>query len=109
MTNSQAILRALPVLAMSAFVPGCKVLRHDLATILGDLPDDVPRLIKSYQTAALSGDNSIVTAVDNRILTDSTWSTWVKIFLQEGSDIIKLCRPITCWEFTESNLPERNG
>jgi len=109
LTNHQAILRALPVLAMNAFVPGCEVLRRDLAAILGAFSEDALGLIKSYQMAALSEDDSKVMAIDNRILADSTWSAWVQIFLKEGSDIIRLCRPVTCWEFPESQIAGDNG
>ncbi len=104
LANSQAVLRALPVLAMSAFVPGSEPLRQDLAAILGGFSEDVPGLIKSYQIAALSGGNSTVTAIDNRISADSAWPVWVHTFLKEGSDIIRLCRPATFWEFPESPI-----
>ena len=97
--NLQAVLRALPVLAMSAVVPGGDKLREDLAYLLGILPQDTGGLIKAYAAAALLGDPVRIYAIDHRILTDPTWSEWVHSFLGEGKAIIRLSRPVTHWEF----------
>ena len=101
LTNPPAVLRALPVLVMTAFIPGSETLRQDLAAILGGSPENVQGLIKGYRTAVLSGDNVTVSAIDNRISADATWSVWVQTFLKEGDSVIRLCRPTTYWEFSE--------
>lgn len=108
LNNPQSVLRTLPVLAISAFVPGGGALRGDLAAILRGSQEDAPGLIKSYRIAALSGNEKVI-AIDKRIQADPTWSAWVQTFFKEGSDIIRLCRPATCWEFPESHISERNG
>ncbi len=99
MANSQAVLRALPVLYMCAFVSGGEGLRQDLADILGCSSPHVPGLIRSYKIAAILADHSRVGEVDRRIRCDSMWSSWVQLFLQEGNAIIRLSRPVTHWEF----------
>jgi len=107
LTNSHAVLRSLPVLAMSRFVPGSGTLRADLAAILKGSAEDTPGLIKSLRTAALSG-NTAVLALDRRIQADPVWSDWVQIFLREGKDLCRASRPVTHWEFPESEIAERN-
>lgn len=108
LTNSQAVLRILPVLAMSRFVPGSEALRADLAAILKGSAEDAPGLIKSFRTVALSGDIAVL-AIDRRIQLDPVWSGWVQIFLREGRDLYRPPRPVTHWEFPESEIAERNG
>ena len=108
LTNSQAVLRALPVLAMSRFVPGSETLGADLAAILKGSAEDAPGLIKSFRTAALSGDTAVL-AIDRRVQSDPVWSSWAQVFLREGRDLCRPPRPITHWEFTESEIAERNG
>jgi hypothetical protein len=108
LANGHAVLRALPVLSMSAFVPGSETLRKDLAAILGGSPEDVPALIKGFGIAALCG-NEVVTAIDRRIQADSVWSPWIQVFLKEGRDLVRLCRPATCWEFTESTIRKESA
>jgi len=108
LTNSQAVLRILPVLAMSRFVPGSEALRADFAATLKGQAEDTPSLIKSFRTAALSGDIAVVT-IDRRVQSDPVWSGWVQIFLREGRDLCRPPRPVTLWEFPESEIAERNG
>ncbi len=108
LVNSGAVLRILPVLAMSRFVPGSEALRDDLAAILKGSAENAPGLIKSFRTAALSGDTAIL-AIDRRIQADAVWSGWVRIFLREGRDLCRPSRPVTHWEFPESEIAERNG
>lgn len=108
LANSQAVLRALPVLVMSRFVPGNETLPADLASILKGSAEDTPGLIKSFRTAALSGDVAVV-AIDRRIQSDPVWSGWVQVFLREGRDLCRPPRPVTLWEFPESEIAERNG
>ena len=108
LTNSQAVLRALPVLAMSRFVPGSETLGADLAAILKGSAEDAPGLIKSFRTAALSGDIAVLT-IDRRVQSDPVWSGWVQVFLREEKDLCRLSKPVTHWEFPESQIAERNG
>ena len=108
LTNSQAVLRSLPVLVMSRFVPANEALRADLAAILKGSAEDTPGLIKSFRTAALSGDIAVL-AIDRRIQSDPVWSGWVQVFLREGNDLCRPSRPITHWEFPESQIAERNN
>jgi hypothetical protein len=106
--DSHTVLRSLSVIAISGFVPGSGALRGDLAAILGGSPEDVPGLIKNFRIVALSS-NEAVTAIDQRIQADPVWSLWVQTFLKEGRDLVRLCRPSTCWEFPQSDLSEKNG
>ncbi len=108
LVNSGAVLRILPVLAMSRFVPGSEAIRADLAAILKGSAEDAPGLINSFRTAALSGDTAIL-AIDRRIQADPVWSGWVQIFLREERDLCRPSRPVTHWEFPESQIAERNG
>ena len=108
LTSSQAVLRALPVLAMTRFVPGSEMLRADLAAILKGSAEDAPGLIKSFRTMALSGDIAVL-EIDRRIQLDPIWSGWVQVFLREGRDLCRPPRPVTLWEFPESEIAERNG
>ncbi|MDP2731007.1 MAG: hypothetical protein Q8O55_11090 [Dehalococcoidales bacterium] len=108
LTNSQAVLRALPVLVMSCFVPGSETLRDDFAAILKGSAQDIPGLIKSFRTAALSGDTAVL-AIDRRVQSDPAWSGWIQVFLREGRDLCRPPRPVTHWEFPESEIAERNG
>ena len=108
LTSSQAVLRALPVLAMSRFVPGSETLGADLAAILKGSAEDAPGLIKSFRTAALSGDTAIL-AIDRRIQADPVWLGWVQIFLREERDLCRPPRPVTHWEFPDTQIAERNG
>lgn len=96
LANPQAVLRSLPVLAMSRFVPGSEMLRADLAAILKGSPEDASSLIKSFRTAALSGD-TVVLDIDRRIQSDPVWSGWVQVFLREGRDLFLPSRPVTHW------------
>ncbi|MDO8715351.1 MAG: hypothetical protein Q7J73_00820 [Dehalococcoidales bacterium] len=107
LTNSNAVLLSLPVLVMSRFVPGSEALRADFATILKGSTQDTPCLIKSFRTAALSGDIAIL-AIDRRIQSDPVWSGWVQVFLREEKDLCQLSRPVTHWEFPESQIADRN-
>jgi len=106
LANPQVVLRALPVLSMCNFFPEEEVFRNDLASILGCASPDVPGLIRSYKTAALLADNPRVSAIDRRILSDPIWSVWVQGFIQEGNAIIKLSRPVTQWEFSQSEVDD---
>jgi hypothetical protein len=108
LTNPQAILRTLPVIAMSRFVPGSEALRSDLANILKGSPENVPDLIRSFRTAALSGDIAVL-AVDRRVQADPVWSGWVQVFLGEGRSLCRPPKPVTFWDFPESQIVERNG
>ncbi len=107
LTNPQAVLRSLPVVVMSRFVPGSETLRADLAAILKGSAEDTPGLIKSFREAALSGDSTVL-AIDRRIQSDPVWSGWVQVFLREGEDLCRASRPVTHWEFPESQIAERN-
>jgi len=106
--NPHTVLRILPVLAMSRFVPESEALRGDLAAILKSSPEDAPGLIKSFRTAALSGDIAVL-AVDRRIQADPVWSGWVEVFLKEGEDMCQPPRPVTHWEFPDTQIAERNS
>jgi len=108
LTNPLAVLRILPVLAMSRFVPWSEALWADVAAILKSSSEDVPGLIRSLRTAALSGDN-VVLAVDQRIQSDPVWSGWSQVFLREGRDLCQPPRPVTHWEFPDTQISERNG
>lgn len=108
LTNSHAVLLSLPVLAMSRFVPENEALRADLAAILKGSTQDTPGLIKSFRTAALSGDIAVL-AIDRRIQSDPVWSGWVQVFLREEKDLCQLSKPVTHWEFPESEIAERNS
>ena len=108
LADSQAVLRILPVLAMSRFVPGSETLRADLAAILKGSEEDAPRLIKSFRTAALSGDIAVL-AIDQRIQSDPVWSSWAQTFLREGRDLNQPPRPVTHWEFPETQIEAGNG
>jgi hypothetical protein len=108
LANSHAVLRALPVLAMSRVVLGSEAIRADLAVILKGFAEDAPGLIKSFRTAALSGDIAVL-EIDRRIQADPVWSGWVQVFLREGRDLCQPSRPVTHWEFLESQIAERNG
>ncbi len=108
LTNSQAVLRVLPVLAISRFVPGSEALRADLAAILKGSAEDVPGLIKVFRTAALSGDIAVL-AIDQRIQSDPVWSGWVQAFLLAGRDLCQLSKPVTHWEFPETKIEDRNS
>ena len=108
LTNSHAVLRILPVLAMSRFVPGSEAIRTDLAAILKGSAEDVPDLIKSFRTAALSGDTAVL-AIDQRIQADPVWSGWMRVFLIEGRDLSRPLKPATLWEFSDTRISERNG
>ena len=108
LANSQAVLRTLSVLTMSRFVPGSETLRADLAAILKGSAEDTAGMIKSFRTAALSGGTAVL-AIDRRIQSDPVWSGWVQIFLREGRDLNQPPRPVSHWEFTESEIAERNG
>lgn len=105
--NSHAVLRILPVLAMSRFVPGNEALRTDLAAILKGSPQDGPGLIKNFRTAALSGDIAVL-AADQRIQADPVWSGWLQVFLKEGRDLCRPPRPVTHWEFPDTQIVDRN-
>ena len=107
LTNSQAVLRILPVLAMSRFVSGSEALRADLAAILKGSTQDTPGLIKSFRTAALSGDIAVLT-IDRRIQSDPVWSGWVQVFLREEKDLCRLSKPVTHWEFPDTQIAEGN-
>ena len=106
LANPQVVLRALPVLSLCNFFPEEEVFRNDLASILGCASPDVPSLIRSYKIAALLADNPRVSAIDQRILSDPIWSVWAQGFLQEGNAIIKLSRPVTQWEFSQSEIDD---
>jgi hypothetical protein len=108
LTNSHATLRTLPVLVMSRFVPGSEALRADLAAILKGSAEDTPGLIKSFRTAVLSRDTAVL-AIDQRIQADPVWSGWVQVFLREGRDLCRPPRPVTHWEFPDTQIVERNG
>lgn len=108
LTNSRAVLRSLPVLVMSRFVPGSETLRADLAAILKGSSEDVPELIKSLRTAALSGDVAVL-AIDQRIQADPVWSGWVLVFLREGRDLCRPPRAVTHWEFPDTQIVDRNS
>ena len=108
LTNPHRVLRILPVLAMIRFIPGSEALRADLAAIMRGSAENTRGLIKSFRTAALSGDVAVL-AIDRRIQSDPVWSGWVQIFLREGRDLCRLSRPVTHWEFPESQIAERNG
>ncbi len=108
MTNSDTVLRVLPVLAMSRFVPGSEALRADLATILKASAEDTSCLIKNFRSAALSGDSAVL-VIDQRIQADPVWSGWVQVFLTEGRDLCRPPRPVTHWEFPDTQISERNG
>jgi len=108
LTNSHAVLRILPVLAMIRFIPGTEALRVDLAIIMRGSAEDTLGLIKSFRTAALSGDIAVL-AIDRRIQSDPVWSDWVQIFLREGRDLCRPPRPVTHWEFPDTQIVERNG
>ena len=58
LSNSHAVLRILPVLAMSCFVPGSETLRADLAAILKGSTEDAAGLIKRFR-AALFAETSL--------------------------------------------------
>ncbi len=108
LTNSQAVLRTLPVLAMSRFVSGSEALQADLAAILKGSAQDAPHLIKSFRTAALSGDIAVL-AIDQRIQSDPVWSSWAQVFLMEERDLCRPPRPVTHWEFPETQIEAGNG
>jgi len=108
LANSHAVLRILPVLAMSRFVPGSETLRDDFAAILKGSAEDAPGLIKSFRTAALSGDTAVL-EIDRRIQADPVWSGWVQVFLIEGRDLCRPPRPVTHWEFPDTQIADRNG
>ena len=108
LANSHAVLRILPVLAMSRFVPGSETLRSDFAAILKGSSEDVPDLIKSFRTAALSGGVAVLT-IDQRIQADPVWSGWVQVFLREGRDLCRPPRPVTHWDFPDTQIADRNG
>ena len=108
LTNSHVVLRVLSVLAMSRFVPGSEAIRADLAVILKGSAEDAPGLIKSFRIAALSGDTAVI-EIDRRIQADPVWSGWVQIFLREERDLCRPPRPVTHWEFPDTQIAERNG
>ena len=108
LTNPHAVLRVLPVLAISRFVPWSEALWADVAAILKSSSEDVPGLIRSFRTAVLSGDIAVL-AVDQRIQADPIWSGWVQVFLREGRDLCRPPRPVTYWEFPDAQISERNG
>lgn len=108
LVNSGAVLRILSVLAMSRFVPGSEAIRADLAVILKGSAEDAPGLIRSFRMAALSGDIAVL-AIDRRIQSDPVWSGWVQIFLREERDLCRPPRPVTHWEFPDTQIAERNG
>jgi hypothetical protein len=108
LVNSGAVLRILPILAISRFVPGSEALRDDFAAILKGSAEDAPGLIKSFRTAALSGDVAVLT-IDQRIQADPVWSSWVQVFLREGRDLCRPPRPVTHWEFPDTQIAEGNG
>jgi hypothetical protein len=105
--KSQIVLRSLAMLGMIAFVPGTDVLRRDLAAILKGSPEDMPGLIKSFRKAALIGDDA-VSAVNQRIQGDSTWSTWTEQFLKEGKELERLHRISTYPDVAEPDAPKTN-
>ena len=108
LVNSGAVLCILPMLAMSRFVPGSEMLRADLAAILKGSAEDTPGLIKSFRTVALSGDTAVL-AIDRRVQSDPAWSGWVQVFLREERDLCRPPRPVTHWEFPDTQIAERNG
>jgi hypothetical protein len=108
LANSHAVLRILPVLTMSRFVPGSETLRADFAAILKSSAEDTTGLIRSFRAAALSGDVAVL-AIDQRIQADPVWSGWVQVFLKEGRGLCRLSQPVTHWEFPNTQITERNG
>ncbi len=108
LANPQIVLRSLPVLAMSHFVPGSEAIRGDLAAILKGSAQDTPGLIKKYCMAVLSRDTAVL-SIDRRIQSDPVWSGWVHLFLREERDVCQPPRPVTYWEFPESEIAEGNG
>ena len=108
LSNSHAVLRILPVLAMSCFVPGSETLRADLAAILKGSTEDAAGLIKRFRAAALCGDVAVL-ATDQRIQADPVWSGWVQAFVGEGRDLCGSSQPVTHWEFPDTQIAERNS
>jgi hypothetical protein len=108
LVNPEAVLRILPVLAMSHFIPGSDLIRNDLTAILKSSSEDTTGLIKGFREAALSGDTAVV-AIDQRIQADPVWSGWSQVFLREGRDLCQPPRPVTIWEFPDNEIVEGNG
>jgi len=98
-------LRALPVLAMSAFSAEGERLRQELAVVLGSQSWDTPALLRSYGRAVQLGNGAILAAVDRRIMADPSWGPWASGFARKGMELAKTPQAVSHWMFPESPLP----
>jgi hypothetical protein len=109
LVNPRAVLRALPVLAMSAFLTEGEELRQDLSGIMGVDIEDVPALIRKYRKAAEAGQTDVVDAVDRRIRADALWGPWAQAFVKEGGELARPQETATHWEFPDSPISKENS
>jgi hypothetical protein len=108
LSNSHAVLRILPVLAMSCFVPGSE----DATSRPSRYPKRLHRGCcgpdQEVPCGTLCGDVAVL-ATDQRIQADPVWSGWVQAFVGEGRDLCGSSQPVTHWEFPDTQIAERNS
>ena len=103
------VLRSLPVLAMSGFLPWSQELWKDVSSILGARAHDTLDMLRRYRQALHRGDEETLLAVDARVCSDADWGCWACAFPDLLAEASGPWQVATTWEFPDTDQTRYNG
>ena len=109
LSTPAAVLRSLPVLAVSAFLPWSEELWEDVSSVLGAGTHDTPDMLRCYRQAVRRGDEETLLAVDGRICSDPDWGLWACALPDLLRDAVRPRQVSTTWEFSDTDQTPCNG
>jgi hypothetical protein len=104
-----SIMRCVPVLAMSGFLPWSEEMWGDVSSVLGARVHDTPDMLRCYRQALRHGDQETLLAVDTRVCADPDWGPWACAFPGLLAEAARPQRVATLWEFPESASAGENA